>query len=68
MSYRPGVDASDGDFTDVHGKFADIAVVRLTSSIPSTSAVATMAWSYPSGGDDWGPQGRRWPARRDRGQ
>ncbi|WP_437726987.1 trypsin-like serine protease [Sorangium sp. So ce861] len=54
VSYRPGVDAPDGDFTDVNGKFADIAVVRLSSNIPSTSAVATMAWSYPSGGDDWG--------------
>lgn len=54
VSYRAGVHASDGDYTDVNGRFADIAVVRLSSNIPATSAVATMAWSYPSGGDDWG--------------
>jgi hypothetical protein len=52
--YRSGVDAPNGDYTDSYGNFADIAVVRLSSDIPSTSAAATMAWSYPSGGDDWG--------------
>jgi hypothetical protein len=54
VSYPPGVDVLAGDYTDVNGKFADIAVVRLSSNIPATSAVATLAWSYPSGGDDWG--------------
>lgn len=52
--YPPGVNASTGDYNDSDGDFADIALVRLASNIPSTSAVATMAWLYPSGGDDWG--------------
>jgi hypothetical protein len=52
--YPPGVNASVGDYTDSDGDFADVAVVRLSSNIPSTSASATMAWTYPAGGDDWG--------------
>lgn len=54
VDYRPGVLPSINDFTDNNGDFADFAVLRLSSNIPSTSAVATMAWIYPSGGDDWG--------------
>ena len=54
VSYPPGVLPTIKDYTDNNGKFADLAVLRLSSNIPSTSAVATMAWIYPSGGDDWG--------------
>ncbi|MBK8936843.1 MAG: trypsin-like serine protease [Polyangiaceae bacterium] len=54
VAYPPGVNPSTGDYTDSNGKFADIAVIRLTAPIPATSTVATLAWAYPAGGDDFG--------------
>jgi hypothetical protein len=42
-----GVRPSLSDFTASDGDFADFAVLALSSDIPSTSRVATMAWSYP---------------------
>ncbi len=50
VQIRPGVNPSSDDYTDSSGRFADFAVLTLTADIPSTSRVATMAWSYP--GDD----------------
>lgn len=48
-----GVCPSSGDFIDSNGKFADVAVVRLTADIPATSVVADMNWVYP-GSSKWG--------------
>lgn len=49
VEIQTGVVPSSADYTNTVGDFADIAVLRLTADIPSTSRVATMAWSY--GGD-----------------
>jgi hypothetical protein len=54
VSYPPGVNPNTNDFTDTNGKFADMAIVRLTANAPSTSIAATLAWKYPGGGDDTG--------------
>jgi len=43
----PGVDAEDEDYTDYRGKFADIAYIRLSADIPSSSRIARLPMSYP---------------------
>jgi hypothetical protein len=51
---RSGVHPGSDDYVDASGHFADLAIVELDAPIPSTSRVATLAWHYPSGGDEWG--------------
>jgi hypothetical protein len=46
----PGTSAADDDWEDDDGKFADIAVVKLTSPVLTTVPYATMAWTYPGDG------------------
>jgi hypothetical protein len=52
--YPPGVNPMVDDLHDSSGNWADMAVVKLAVAAPATSVVATMAWEYPYGGDDWG--------------
>jgi hypothetical protein len=42
------------DTRDASDNFCDLALLELDSPIPSSSRVATLAWHYPSGGDEWG--------------
>lgn len=49
----PGVAPASDDYTDLSGKFADVAVVRLSADVPATSTVAEMNWVYP-GAATWG--------------
>lgn len=56
-----GVDVSglsgstnDSGLNDHNGDFADMAVAELDSPVPSDGNIATLAWHYPSGGDEWG--------------
>jgi len=53
VNFRPGVNASTGDYTDSSGKFADIAYLRLNADIPSSSRAARLPTSYP-GNDRYG--------------
>ncbi|MFO0593034.1 MAG: trypsin-like serine protease [Polyangiaceae bacterium] len=48
-----GVSPSNSDFIDSNGKFADVAVIRLTADVPATSVVGDMNWVYP-GSSTWG--------------
>jgi hypothetical protein len=50
----PGVDGRTGDLTESGGDFADMTIVRIGEARPAGTRVAIAAWSYPSGGDDWG--------------
>ena len=51
-SVRPGVNIGARDYTDSAGKFADIAYLRLTADIPSTSRIARLPKSFP-GNNRW---------------
>jgi hypothetical protein len=50
----PGVNGRIGDLTESGGDFADLTIVRLGEHRPTGTRVATAAWTYPAGGDDWG--------------
>lgn len=43
----PGVFPASNDYTDTSGKFADIAYLRLSSDIPSSSRAARLPTSFP---------------------
>jgi hypothetical protein len=47
VDLRSGVDPFDDDLTDTNGDYADIAVLTLSSAIPSTSRVAQLGIFYP---------------------
>lgn len=47
VDMRPGVDPWDDDLDDVNGDFADIALLKLDTAIPSTSLAAELPLSYP---------------------
>jgi hypothetical protein len=54
VNYPPGVNPNNGDITDSDDKFADLAIVRVSTPIPSYSVPATLAWHYPLDGNDEG--------------
>ena len=46
VRYPPGVSPTSGDFFDTDNKYANLAIVHLSSPVPSTSRQATLAWTY----------------------
>lgn len=51
VTIPPGVNPGIGDYIDTSGRFADVAVLRLAASVPSTSEVVSMAWQYHGAND-----------------
>lgn len=52
VDFPPGVNPATGDYHDSDNKYANLAVVRLETAVPSTSIAATLAWRYPGAGDE----------------
>lgn len=47
VALKSGVNPASSDYTDDQGKFADVAYLRLSSAIPSSSRVARLPYTYP---------------------
>ena len=47
VGVQPGVHPGDADYENTSGKFADIAILRLTATVGAPAVVAQLKWTYP---------------------